>query len=133
MNRLSSFSNRAGEIPIGGDSLQSPIKYCVHPTYALEISASGIVLYCANDSLVTQPMGDLKQQAIMEAWDAPGYAKLRSDLRKGNLDSLPQSCMSCRSTSSVGNAEIQLAEQTTSLQKIHNRYVFVSNHSIDII
>ena len=108
MNRLSSFSNRAGEIPIGGDSLQSPIKYCVHPTYALEINASGIVLYCANDSLVTQPMGDLKQQTIMEAWDDPRYKKLRRDLRKGNLKALPQSCISCRSTTSETDSTINL-------------------------
>lgn len=93
---LKEFSNRAGEIPIKTDQLQSPNRFCVHPTYTLEVASDGQITYCANDSLLKRPMGNVVDQSIMEIWDNPIYKQLRKNLRWGKINKLPDTCKACR-------------------------------------
>lgn len=98
---LTAFSNRAGQLNIPAEQQQKPLKRCVHPTFALEITADGRIIVCSNDSLVTEPMGSIAQSSLMEIWQDPQYRKLRYALRHGRTDQLPQICTQCRSTRTI--------------------------------
>jgi len=51
---------------------------------------------CSGDPLASQPMGTIIESSIMEIWDNPNYRRLRSILRHGKIEDLPQVCRACR-------------------------------------
>ncbi len=101
---LVTYSNRGGEVELGDKTQQSPVRHCIHPTYALEITSNGVAIYCANDSMLRRPRGNVAESSIMSIWDDPTYVKLRRDLRRGNIDRLPDVCLACRTNGSNPSA-----------------------------
>ena len=51
----------------------------------LQITFTGDVILCCNDYLRKHVFGNVMHNSVIEIWKKPGYAKLRSDIRKGKL------------------------------------------------
>jgi radical SAM protein with 4Fe4S-binding SPASM domain len=99
-----SWTNRGGLLPhIANPSRPLSIR-CTAPATTLVITAHGTVVLCYEDYEQSVVIGDLRQQTIVDVWDAPGTRELRRRLLTAD-----RSCT--RICSRCNNTEMQTLEQ----------------------
>jgi len=87
-------SSRAGTAPNKRIKSRYPRGFCEHPFTQFNITADGRVAKCCADFYFSDPMGNLKEQSVMEIWNEERFQNVRKVLLEGNRDSI-ETCRKC--------------------------------------
>lgn len=90
---------------------------CIHPWDMMTILWDGLVGYCVGDPLEAAPLGDLRRQTVMEAWNGQGYRDFRRLAAAHDFDALRERHIHCGSC----NWNFALKSQVLTTLSMHAR------------
>ena len=89
------ISNRAGSVEIKNEvfelkALEEPLKQpCYYPFYKVLIDHDGDVLICSNDWKKELPVGNIKNESLIDVWSNSKFLSVRKKLMEGNRNHKP--------------------------------------------
>jgi radical SAM protein with 4Fe4S-binding SPASM domain len=69
--------------------------YCGYPSQRVMVASAGTCYPCCVDYDTTMPMGNVREQNILDVWNGEKFRTLRRELREGKLTS--ETCKNCTS------------------------------------
>lgn len=85
--------------------------YCGYPSQRLVVASSGLVYPCCIDLHETMPVGDLREQSLLEVWNGEPMKRLRAELKAGTYTSEAcKNCVSWMSYDAPQRAQVQDVE-----------------------
>ena len=89
------ISNRAGSVEIKNEvfelkALEESLKQpCYYPFYKVLIDHDGDVLICSNDWKKELPVGNIKNESLIDVWSNSKFLSVRKKLMEGNRNHKP--------------------------------------------
>lgn len=87
-------TSRAGTSPNKRKPSTSVRGFCEHPFTQFNITADGRVSMCCADLFFSVPMGNVKNESIIEIWHGDQFNKVRKSLLKGDRNTI-ETCRQC--------------------------------------
>jgi len=87
-------SSRAGTSPNKQIKSKSPRGFCEYPFTQFNITTDGRVSKCCADFLFSDPMGNVKEDTLMDIWKGEKFQNVRRLLLGGNRDAI-KTCSAC--------------------------------------
>ena len=87
-------TSRAGTAPNKNVKSRRPRGFCQHPFTQFNITTDGRVSKCCADLYFSDPMGNVKDNRLLEIWNGEQFQKIRKLLLKGNRDAI-ETCSKC--------------------------------------
>jgi len=88
------LSTRAGTSPNKKEKARIPRGFCELPFTQIQITTNGTVAKCSSDHFVSDVMGNVKNQSLVEIWNNEKFRDVRCKLLKGNRDAI-ETCRKC--------------------------------------
>ena len=91
----SGLNNMAGNIPNWSPRWKLPLKnFCTRPFFHMVVSFTGDVLLCCSDWRIEYPLGNVKEDSLIDIWCNERYREIRSYLWKLQREKIPL-CRRC--------------------------------------
>ena len=87
-------TSRAGTAPNKNVKARQPRGFCQFPFTQFNITTDGRVSKCCADLYFSDPMGNVKDNSLMEIWNGERFQKIRKLLLEGNRDAI-ETCSKC--------------------------------------
>ena len=87
-------TSRAGTAPNKKFKSGQPRGFCEYPFTQFNITTDGRVSKCCADLYFSDPMGNVKENSLMEIWNGQQFEKVRNLLLEGNRDVI-ETCSKC--------------------------------------
>ena len=88
------LSSRAGTSPNKPKPSRAVRGFCEHPFTQFNITADGTVSMCCADFLFSVPMGNVKNESMIEIWYGHQFTEVRKSLLRGDRNTV-ETCRQC--------------------------------------